>query len=250
VGAEALIRWQRGSEVVPPLDFIPLIENTPLSGLITYWVLDRFSRELADWLKDQDDVHMSINVPPEVFGRGGISYAVKQAGLERLCPKLVLEITERGMPDRIGIDALNSWPRRGALLALDDACTSRASMLVACRVPLDILKIEAATVKRMRNLSREEALALAELIHASNLGIIAEGVETADEAEVLLRCGIRMAQGWLFSRPLRAREFISYFAAHRHGNVGAGRPREHGRARATPSASTAPPSTRPPGWRH
>jgi sensor c-di-GMP phosphodiesterase-like protein len=88
-------------------------------------------------------------------------------------------------------------------------------MLVACQVRIDILKIEPATVKRMRNLPILERLALAELIHTSTLGVIAEGVETADQVEVLQECGIGMAQGWLFSRPLRAGEFISYFSEHR-----------------------------------
>jgi sensor c-di-GMP phosphodiesterase-like protein len=215
LGAEALIRWQRGSEVVPPMEFIPLIENTPLSGLVTYWVLETFSQELANWMKVQNDVHMSINVPPEVFGRGGLSHAAKQAGLADLGSKLILEITERGIPDRIGVDALNSSPRRGLLIALDDVCASRASMLVACQVRVDILKIEPDTVKRMHRLPILERLALAELIHDSTMGVIAEGVETADQVEMLRQCGIGMAQGWLYSHPLRASEFISYFSEHR-----------------------------------
>jgi EAL domain-containing protein (putative c-di-GMP-specific phosphodiesterase class I) len=186
-----------------------------LSGLITYWVLETLSRELADWMKVQDDVRISINVPPEVFGRGGLFYAARQAGLENLGPKLILEVTERGIPDRLGVDALNAWPRRGLLVALDDVCASRASMLVASRLRIDIVKIESDTVKRIRNLPILQRLALAELIHVSTVGVIAEGVETADQVEVLRQCGIGMAQGWLFSRPLRASAFISYFSAHR-----------------------------------
>jgi sensor c-di-GMP phosphodiesterase-like protein len=214
VGAEALLRWQRGSEVVSPMEFIPVIENTPISGLITYWVIETFARELADWVKVQDDVHVSINVPPEVFGRGGLVYVAERAGLASLGPKFVLEITERGVPDRLGVNALNAWPRNGWLIALDDVGASRASLLVACQVRVDILKIDAATVKRMRNLPILEAESLAQLIRESNVGVIAEGVETADQLEVLRQCGIGMAQGWLFSRPLRASQFISYFSEH------------------------------------
>jgi sensor c-di-GMP phosphodiesterase-like protein len=215
VGAEALIRWQRGPEVVPPMQFIPLIEHTPLSGLITYWVIETFARELADWVKVQDDVHLSINVPPEVFGRGGLAYVAERAGLASLGPKLVFEITERGIPDRLGVNAINSWPRHGWLIALDDVGATRASLLVACEVRIDMLKIEAATVKRMRNLPIVQAASLAQLIRRSNVGVIAEGVETADQVEGLQQCGIGMAQGWLFSHPLRASEFISYFSGHR-----------------------------------
>jgi sensor c-di-GMP phosphodiesterase-like protein len=215
VGAEALIRWQRGTEVVPPMEYIPLIEYTPVSGLVTYWVIETFASELGDWAKAQDDIHMSINVPPEVFGRGGLAYVAERAGLTSLGRKLVFEITERGIPDRVGVNAINAWPRHGWLIALDDVGASRASLLVASQVRIDILKIEPATVKRIGNLDISETESLAELIRGSNVGVIAEGVETAVQLGALRQCGIGMAQGWLFSRPLRAREFMSYFDEHR-----------------------------------
>src|SRR6266536_263836 len=81
VGAEALIRWRRPSGIVQPGQFIPLIENTPLSGLITYWVIDRVAEELGAWLRSNEGVHISINVPPEILGRGGLEYAVRKSGL-------------------------------------------------------------------------------------------------------------------------------------------------------------------------
>jgi sensor c-di-GMP phosphodiesterase-like protein len=84
VGAEALIRWRRPSGIIPPDDFIPVAENTPLSGLITYWVMETVGEELGDWLRDHDDVHVSINVPPEVLGRGGLEYAASKSGLNNL----------------------------------------------------------------------------------------------------------------------------------------------------------------------
>jgi len=64
VGAEALIRWQRPSEVVLPDDFIPLIENTPLSGAVTYWIIDKVAKELGTWLRTNNGVYLAINVPP------------------------------------------------------------------------------------------------------------------------------------------------------------------------------------------
>src|SRR4051812_1130709 len=75
IGAEALIRWKRPTGVVPPDDFIPLADNTPLSGLITYWVIDTVAAEMSDWLRANPNAHISINVPPEILGRGGIAYA-------------------------------------------------------------------------------------------------------------------------------------------------------------------------------
>jgi sensor c-di-GMP phosphodiesterase-like protein len=215
VGAEALTRWQRGPDVVPPMEFIPQIENTPVSGLITYWVFETVASELADWLKVQADVYMSINVPPEVFGRGGLAYVAGKTGLLNHASKLVLEITERGIPDRLGAQTLNDWPRYGCLIALDDVGASRASLLVASQIRIDILKIEPATVKRIGKLPILETESLAELIRGSKVGVIAEGVETAVQLGALRQCGVSMAQGWLFSHPLRASKFISYFDEHR-----------------------------------
>lgn len=217
LGAEALMRWRRGNDVVQPLEFIPHVENTPLSGLLTYWVLETVASELGAWMRAQDDVRIAINVPPEVFGRGGLVYTIEKARMADLTSKLIVEITERGIPDKIGVDALNSWPRGGALLALDDVCAGRAGYLVGAQVHLDILKIEQATVESLcsRGLSFAETRALSELIRAADVAVVAEGVESADQVGTLRDCGITLAQGWLFSRPLSATDFTAYFSAHR-----------------------------------
>src|SRR5881394_3003390 len=73
VGCEALARWRRPAGVVMPDDFIPLVEGTPLSGLLTYWVIETVARELGDFMRSQDDIVVGINVPPELLGRGGLA---------------------------------------------------------------------------------------------------------------------------------------------------------------------------------
>ena len=113
VGAEALIRWRRGPTVIPPDEFIPCIENTPLSGLLTYWVIEEVGRELGGWLRAHAGVHININVPPEILGRGGLVYAATKAGLMDVAHKIVLEVTERGVPDKLGIQALANAGRYG-----------------------------------------------------------------------------------------------------------------------------------------
>jgi sensor c-di-GMP phosphodiesterase-like protein len=216
VGAEALIRWQRGSRIVQPLEFIPLIENTPVSGLITYWVIDTVANELATWLRRQSAAHLAINVPPEVFGRGGLEYAAAKSNVLDLASKFVLEITERGVPDKLGIHEINTRPRKGVLVALDDVCESDAGFLLAERVQVDILKIEKSAVEKITRatLSSREVSSLYALIRTANVAVIAEGVETESQARQLLNFGIRLAQGWLFSRPLSAADFMSYFSSH------------------------------------
>jgi sensor c-di-GMP phosphodiesterase-like protein len=217
VGGEALIRWRRGSRIVQPLDFIPLIENTPVSGLVTYWVIDTVAQELAEWLRTQDGVHLAINVPPEVFGRGGLEYAATKSNLLDLANKFVLEITERGVPDKLGVEELNSRPRGGVLVALDDVCAGDNSLLVVSQVRVDIIKIDKSCIDRIlrENWSPERISTLASLIRAAHVAVIAEGVETAAQAEMLRNAGIGMAQGWFFSHPLSAADFMAYFSSHR-----------------------------------
>jgi sensor c-di-GMP phosphodiesterase-like protein len=217
IGGEALIRWRRGSRIIPPLDFIPRIENTSVAGLVTYWVIDTVAQELAAWLRNHDGVYIAINVPPEVFGRGGLEYAAAKSHVLDLASKFVLEITERGVPDKLGVAELNSRPRRGVLVALDDVCASDTSLLVASQVHVDMLKFEKSCVDRMtqEDLSLTELSTLSSLIRTAEVTVIAEGVERAAQVERLRSLGIGAAQGWLFSHPLSAAEFMAYFSMHR-----------------------------------
>jgi sensor c-di-GMP phosphodiesterase-like protein len=126
VGGEALIRWRRGDRIVPPMEFIPLVEGTVLSGLITYWIIDLVAEELGDWLRQTENVYIAINVPPEVWGRGGFEYAARKVGLYDLAQKFVLEVTERGLPDQIGVEDINSHGGTDVLIALDDVIKREA----------------------------------------------------------------------------------------------------------------------------
>jgi len=213
VGAEALIRWQRPTEIVMPDDFIPLIENTPLSGLVTYWVIDRVAAEMGDWLRKQDGVEMHINVPPEILGRGGLEYAAQKSGLNDVKHKLVLEITERGLPDQIGLQALDLAARQGVRIALDDVRINPASVMVLSRSNVQIIKIDKSV---LLDIPADGAMprwaeALAVLLKTTQLEVIAEGVETAGQLALLRATGVRKAQGHYFSMPLRADAFLIYF---------------------------------------
>ena len=145
VGAEALIRWRRAAGLVSPGQFIPLVENTPVSGLISYWVMDTVHAELGDWLRANPDAYISINTPPEILGRGGIEYAASRSGLIELASQVMLEITERGVPDQIGVESISPISRARALgvrIALDDVTmVGGANMAVLARSPFDAIKL-------------------------------------------------------------------------------------------------------------
>ena len=216
IGAEALLRWQRPAGVVFPDDFVPLIENTPLSGLITYWVMDRVAIEMGDWLRHQLGVEMHINVPPEILGRGGLEYAVQKSGLSDVRHKIVLEITERGVPDQLGLRALDLAARQGVRIALDDVRIDPASVMVLSRCNTQIIKIDKSVL-----LDHGEdgamprwAEALAVLLKTTDLEVIAEGVETAEQLAMLRAAGVRRVQGHYFSPPLRAGAFLQYYGQH------------------------------------
>lgn len=212
VGAEALLRWKRGDDIISPATFIPMIENTHLSGFVTYWVIDKIAEELGHWLERHDHVFLSINVPPEILGRGGLEYVATKNGLKHLAHKVVLEITERSVPDTIGVHALGDVQSAGVRIALDDVGVSDGSLIVLSRVHVDMIKIDKSLVNQLaQDTSPPWLKALELLMTTSPLTIVVEGVETAEQAQKLESAGIELAQGWHFSKPLKAEAFERFF---------------------------------------
>ena len=216
VGAEALVRWQRGQVVVYGGDFVPSIENTPLSGRLTYWVIDTVAAELGDWLGSHPDVHVSINVPPELLGRGGLEYAAQHSGLAAHIRQVVLEITERGIPDALGLEALNRMAQRGVRLALDDTALSGVNVALLARCNFSILKIDRSLVAQLAEGAAEPAWlsGLASLLGNSNLQVVAEGVECDYQASELVRAGVQLAQGYLYSPAVSAGALADFYVQH------------------------------------
>jgi sensor c-di-GMP phosphodiesterase-like protein len=214
-GAEALIRWRRGNTVLNASEFIPLTDQTPLSGALTYWVIDTVAVELGDWLGGNEAAHISINVPPEILGRGGLEYAARKSGLGAHIKQLIVEVTERGIPDQLGLDALNSIPSTGARVALDDTTLSGANLALLTRCNFDIIKIDQRLVAELvLDKPRPPWLdGIAALLQTTSLQIIAEGVETAFQTEALKAAGVQLAQGHHFSAPRSASDFKRYYVA-------------------------------------
>ncbi len=119
VGAEALSRWRKPSGIIYPTEFLPAIEATYLYGYFTHWVLETVANDFLGWLKEYD-AFISLNVPPEIIGRGGLLYLAERVGLLEVKHQLVIEITERGVPDRLGVETLNHAADMGIRFALDD----------------------------------------------------------------------------------------------------------------------------------
>ena len=221
-GAEALIRWRRGNAVLSASEFIPLSERTPLSGVLTYWVIDTVAAELGDWLDSHGAAHISVNVPPEILGRGGLEYAANKSGLRARAKQLILEVTERGVPDQLGLDAINAIAGTGARVALDDTTLSGANLALLTRCNFDFIKIDQLLVAE---LATDKPPApwlggLTALLRTNSLQIIAEGVETAFQADTLRAAGVQLAQGHYFSGPRSANDFRRFYADNADARAG------------------------------
>jgi EAL domain-containing protein (putative c-di-GMP-specific phosphodiesterase class I) len=212
-GAEALVRWRRRRAVLPAGAFIPLIENTPVSGMMTYWVIDSVADELGVWLDEHPTAHISINVPPEILGRGGLAYAALKSGLHSRMSQVMLEITERGVPDRLGLDALRNLAELGVRLALDDTSLSGTNLALLARCEFSVVKLDRELTWQLEpNLPKPSWFnGLESLLKNSSVQVIAEGVENEYQAEEFKRIGVQMAQGYFFSPPISARELMQFY---------------------------------------
>ena len=213
VGAEALVHWQRGEQILTGADFIPLIENTPLSGKLTYSIVDTVADELGPWLDSHPEAHISINVPPEILGRGGLDYAAGRSGLKTREAQIILEITERGIPDRLGLEALNAMAQRGIRLALDDTLLSGVNVALLTRCNFSLVKLDRSLIAQIIPGQPEPNWLsnLASLLETSSLQVVAEGVEHEYQIGVLMRAGVQLAQGYFFSHGVPARELAALY---------------------------------------
>lgn len=213
IGGEALVRWRRGGEVLPADSFIPLIDNTPVSGTLTYWVLDTVARELGEWLRENSTAHISINIPPEILGRGGLAYVASRSGLCDRLEQIVLEITERGVPDRLGLEALNVMAAKGIRIALDDVMMNGANLALLTRCNFSMIKLDRELIAQIVADKPEPQWlgGLKELLKGGSPQVVAEGVTSEHQARTLDAIGVQMAQGYFYSRSLMASELMRYY---------------------------------------
>ena len=212
VGVEALVRWNHPEKgMVSPLDFIPLAEDTGLIVPIGEWVLYEACRQMQSW-KDAGlgSIRVAVNLSVRQIREQNIVSSVlamlQQTGID---PDLLeLELTESCLLEgRIDtINTLHSLRDAGVSLALDDFGTGYSSMSYLRRFPISILKVDRSFVKDLPTDSDAAAItrAIIAMANTLKLQVIAEGVETEDQAEYLAESGCTIVQGFLFSRPLPA----------------------------------------------
>jgi EAL domain-containing protein (putative c-di-GMP-specific phosphodiesterase class I) len=221
-GAEALVRWHPpGRDPVSPADFIPTAESTGEIVPLGRWILREACRQLAQWRRDHAGaagLTMSVNVTGRQLQVPGFVDEVAAILAEFGIPadRLVIEITETAvLDDPAVLDALHGLRALGLDLALDDFGTAASSLGLLLTCPMSELKLDRSFVDRLGLDSRPTAVATAvsQIARALNLGTVAEGVESPEQARILLDLGYRRAQGFLYSRPLPPAAFAASWQA-------------------------------------
>ena len=207
VGAEALMRWRRGGKLVPPGDFIPLAEETGLINPFSEWAIKEAARQVRVW---QDNFgfadSIAVNLPSRLFERTDLVEHIHSAVSAYGVPHhaIQIEITETGiMSEDNTIPVLHRLNEIGVEISIDDFGTGYSSLAYLATLPISELKIDIKFVRDLGLTPQSSAIvsAIIALARALGLRVVAEGVESLRQMEVLHRLGCSVMQGYLFSRP-------------------------------------------------
>jgi len=210
VGVEALLRWQDAERGwIPPDRFIPVAEESGLINALDAWVLDQACAQLARWRAQGVPVPgVSVNVSPQRFHQDDVA-AHARALLARhglAASDLTLEVTERLMLDDTSRprEQLQQLHEMGVGVSVDDFGTGYSSLSYLKRLPVTELKLDKSFVRDLEHDADDRALSSAVIGIGRSLGmsVVAEGVETAGQRDILLSMGCDAAQGWLFGKPM------------------------------------------------
>ncbi|HUQ73353.1 MAG TPA: EAL domain-containing protein, partial [Burkholderiales bacterium] len=214
-GAEALLRWthpERGS--IPPIEFIPVLEETGLIVPVGEWVLKRACEDLKEWLGNgAPAMPVAVNLSARQFRQHDLEERIRSivatAGVD---PSLIeLEITESQLmhdPDH-AIRVLRALGDAGVRIAIDDFGTGYSSLAYLTRFPLASLKIDRSFVADVLDDEADATIVrtIVDMAHTLGFTVIAEGVELDSQAAFLRALGCEQAQGFLFAHPMPAAEF-------------------------------------------
>ncbi len=215
VGLEALIRWQHPERgLIPPMDFIPLAEESGLILPIGDWGLSEACGQIQKWCREDPEngaPRVCVNLSARQFAREGLADHVEALLRQTGVPSrlLGLEMTESSLISDNGTpqEVLISLRRLGVSLLMDDFGTGYSSLHHLHSLPFDVLKIDRSFVERMTG-ANEQPLqivrTIVELARVLGMDVVAEGIETREQYALLRDLGCRFGQGFLFSRPVTA----------------------------------------------
>jgi EAL domain-containing protein (putative c-di-GMP-specific phosphodiesterase class I) len=224
-GAEALLRWQNPKRgLASPAEFIPLAEETGLILPLGRWVLETACAQLVVWAMRPEtaELTMAVNVSARQFHHPDFVQTalevLETTGANPL--KLKLELTESLLVDDVEdtIAKMSALKAKGLSFSLDDFGTGYSSLFYLKRLPLDQLKIDQTFIRDVLSDPDDAVIVRTIITLGQSLGlvVIAEGVETEAQRDFLAAHGCRHYQGYLFSRPLDAKNFHAFMQHTNH----------------------------------
>lgn len=220
-GFEALVRWNHPTRgYVPPVEFIPVAEETGLIGQLGAYVLRRACTDATQW---PEHVRLAVNLSPVQFRVGNILQSVKDAltssGLT--ATRLELEITETVLLERADhvMSTLHALRDLGVRISMDDFGTGYSSLSYLRSFPFDKIKIDRSFIKDLKSNPESRAIVGAILSLGNSLGIAttAEGIETSDDLTCLKAGGCGQGQGYYFSKPKPQKEILEVLYSRKQG---------------------------------
>lgn len=220
VGAEALIRWMHPEKgLIPPNDFIHIAEYSGLIKQIGEWVIEEACRQVQEWKnKGLPDIIVSVNVSSIQFQDKDLKKQVEiNLKKSRISPQQIeLELAETIImkDSETAMHILNALKAMDILISIDDFGTGYSSLSYLKRFPIDTIKIDRSFISSLEKSNTEDTSIVRTIINlGKNLGlkVIAEGVETKEQLELLAKWGCDEYQGYYFSKPVNALEFEKLF---------------------------------------
>jgi diguanylate cyclase (GGDEF)-like protein len=214
-GMEALVRWEHSEKgIIPPFSFIPLAEECGLIVDIGQWVLEESCRQTVIWHKKGfNDLIVSVNISPMQFNQKNfftiVNNIINRTGIN---PEyLELEITESCTMSNVDetINTLHDFRNMGVKISIDDFGTGYSSLSYLNKMPIDTLKIDRSFIKDITAAGENGELAklIIDMAKSLDLNVVAEGVETEEHLDFVLKQGSNEYQGFLMSPPVPADKF-------------------------------------------
>jgi diguanylate cyclase (GGDEF)-like protein len=209
-GVEALIRWKHPIKgIIPPMEFIPIAEETGIIHQIGDWVLKTAFIQKKKWENEgYENLIMSINISAKRICDKTFIKKVKKllSEIPVNCSKIQFEVTETALIENLSdsVEVLKELKAMGIKIALDDFGTGYSSLNYLKKLPIDTVKIDREFVKTISNQENNQLIiqSVIKLIHDLNLDIIAEGIETIEQLEFLKLNNCDLGQGYLFDKPI------------------------------------------------
>ena len=216
IGLEALARWQLDGVFVPPEHFIALAENYNLIGQLTNQIVEKSLSHFDHFITLNRQLGLSINLSSvELCQQDLPDFLFKKVAEYGLSPEMIsLEITETVLLEKnsVSLEILARFRLMGFLLSIDDFGSGYSSVNMLQNGPFTELKIDKVFIQSMHSTDKSKIIvqSIVELAKKLELNIVAEGIETQQDLQEVIRAGCKCGQGYLFSKPINARQVTTY----------------------------------------